>query len=226
MKAFFVTAILIQACNNNDTNSSKRERTNYREADDYNREEEYNVSPDTKDNHEFTAEEPTARWSTPDIDAFEQKCLETLNGNRETAFVVCPCLLNKMQIRYGSLREMDEMSTSAEGEKMAKECMEGMPQPPAQNLDPENQQNAGDDSEYSTRGKWSSMEVKKFVDECVGAAEKGGMEYLDAQSYCDCMQYKIERIYPRASDADRITKADLSTPEMKKMIRSCLPGKQ
>lgn len=212
------------ACNNDQTRSAERDRYRDREQDDYN-DKSYD---DPKERDRGENQRPPNRWTKRDIDAFEAKCLTTLGGDREKAFALCPCLLEKLEKKYVSLADMDDNSSSEEGERLARECMgnnEPAPPTPTDNDYNDRDQNINNtDADYSTGGKWSSKDVKDFVDECVGAAQKKGMEYLDAQSYCDCMQYKMERLYPRIQDASRLTQADLETPEMKKMIKSCLPG--
>ncbi len=73
----------------------------------------------------------------------------------------------------------------------------------------------------SSSSGWSRKDELDFVNSCVREAKKGGMEELDAQSYCDCMQYKIEKLYPNINDASRLTERDLQSPSMKKMIEDC-----
>lgn len=47
------------------------------------------------------------------------------------------------------------------------------------------------------------------------------MEELDAQSYCDCMQDKLEKKYPNSGDPELLT-LDMDSPAMKTMVNDCL----
>jgi hypothetical protein len=69
------------------------------------------------------------------------------------------------------------------------------------------------------RSSWSSDQVSIFVDNCAGEAVKGGMQRGKATEYCECMQRKLEVMYPDPQDVGNI---DTETPEMKEMIRKCL----
>lgn len=79
-------------------------------------------------------------------------------------------------------------------------------------------------STSSSSQGWTRKQELDFVNSCVREAKKAGMkDELDAQSYCDCMQYKIEKLYPSYAEANRLTEADLKKPSMQKMIDDCLP---
>ena len=74
-----------------------------------------------------------------------------------------------------------------------------------------------------TTGKkgWPSSERYTFIAECIKTA-RAGMSDDSARSYCYCMQEKIEKKYPTTEEAEKLTSADLQTPEWKKEIQSCL----
>ena len=68
---------------------------------------------------------------------------------------------------------------------------------------------------------WSSSDRKQFLSTCTGAA-KGAMGEEKANSYCDCMQKKLEVKYPDPRDANKVTSAELEKPEWAADIQSCL----
>ena len=73
----------------------------------------------------------------------------------------------------------------------------------------------------SSSDGWSRKDQLDFVNSCVNKAVKGGMEELDAQSYCDCMQDKLEKKYPNSGDPELLT-LDMDSPAMKTMVNDCL----
>jgi hypothetical protein len=80
-----------------------------------------------------------------------------------------------------------------------------------------NDDNSSREDNSSSKG-WSVMEVNQFVNSCVGEAEKG-MTRATAQKYCECMQVKIEKMYPVAMEAAGI---DMNSDEVKQMVMDCL----
>jgi hypothetical protein len=83
----------------------------------------------------------------------------------------------------------------------------------------EEDRNNRDDSYYNDGG-WSSKDVRDFVDNCAPEAEKNGLTRFEALDYCECMQKKIERLYPDINDAARI---DMKSERVKQMVRDCAP---
>lgn len=71
-------------------------------------------------------------------------------------------------------------------------------------------------------GGWTQANVTEFVSNCVTSAANGGMQTGTAQTYCDCMQRHIEKMYPNPQDAGQLSKTDLETPAMKRKIQECL----
>jgi len=73
----------------------------------------------------------------------------------------------------------------------------------------------------SSSDGWSRKDQLDFVNSCVNKVVEGGMEELDAQSYCDCMQDKLEKKYPNSGDPELLT-LDMDSPAMKTMVNDCL----
>jgi hypothetical protein len=69
-----------------------------------------------------------------------------------------------------------------------------------------------------SRSSWNSDHVKIFVDNCAGEAVKNGLQRSEATEYCECMQRKLEVMYPDPQDVGNI---DTESSEMKDMIRKC-----
>jgi len=75
------------------------------------------------------------------------------------------------------------------------------------------------DRDNSGGGNWSSSDVRIFVDNCVSEAVKGGMQRTKATDYCECMQRKLEDLYPNSADVGNL---DVEAPNIKDMINKCL----
>jgi hypothetical protein len=84
----------------------------------------------------------------------------------------------------------------------------------------DNTDNNSSNTDYNSSGGWTSAQVSEFVDNCVSEAEKE-WSHSAAQSYCTCMQQKLERKYPNANDAAGLTE---NSPELKEMAEKCLPS--
>ncbi|MGQ0739761.1 MAG: hypothetical protein ACT4OJ_11920 [Bacteroidota bacterium] len=74
-----------------------------------------------------------------------------------------------------------------------------------------------DDNDKS--GGWSSSDVNIFVDNCADEAVKGGMQRGKATDYCECMQRKLEVMYPNSQDVGNI---NVDSDEMQAMVKKCL----
>jgi hypothetical protein len=70
---------------------------------------------------------------------------------------------------------------------------------------------------------WSAADRKKMIADCIKAA--AGTTIGDkAKSYCECMQPILEAKYPTVGEANKLTSADMETPEMLKEVKKCLYG--
>ena len=83
--------------------------------------------------------------------------------------------------------------------------------------------NKSKDSTGENKKTWPSNEVKGFIAKCVPAAEKNGMTYIDAQSYCNCMLYKLQNLYPDINDP-RLKSISMDDPIIKQAVQNCQPG--
>lgn len=206
-----LSASLLFACNNNDnkTKNSNNDKAinNGKDSGTNGNENMVNNRNEAKtDENKMTM----SQWSSADVKEFFRKCTNTAISNgadRKAAEDYCSCMQEKMEKKYPDPNDMTGIDKeNPEVKSMADEC-----------------KIATGVAKKASKG-WSRQQELKFVNECVNAAEKGGMEYLDAQSYCDCMQYELAKIYPNAADAEKLTEADLSTPAMKRLVNKCLPG--
>ena len=85
----------------------------------------------------------------------------------------------------------------------------------------DNSSNNGNTNNNS-RGSWSSVEVDAFITNCVSSAVNGGMQRTKADSYCNCMQRKLETLYPNVNDAGSLTEEDMNSPSMQRLVKDCL----
>lgn len=72
-----------------------------------------------------------------------------------------------------------------------------------------------------TKG-WPAADKKGFMTTCTEAAVRGGMEQAKANSYCDCMQQKLEAKYPDVNKASKVTQQDLQSEEWMKEVQNCM----
>jgi hypothetical protein len=70
-------------------------------------------------------------------------------------------------------------------------------------------------------GTWKESEREEFVTSCFNSA-KASLGETKAKSYCECMMFKMENIYPNADDAAKITADDFKTDHWQKIIKGCL----
>jgi hypothetical protein len=126
---------------------------------------------------------------------------------RSIAESYCSCMQKKIEARYPNSDDAGKFDKNSEWAKeMAVECLgDNVP---------------SNTSSSSKSSGWTRKQELEFVDQCVPAAMKNGLGELDAQSYCDCMQYKIEKLYPDYGDANRLI--DMESPSMKRMVKDCL----
>lgn len=226
---FLMASALFIACNN-DKGSGKK--ADYRDKDDYSNTDDKDKDEKTTDDDDKQGKDKSEKndddndvtsdsWSESDNSKFTAECMTGFGNQQAIGKQVCPCALEKFQKKYTSYAEVQAKSSEAEGNRIGKQCAEELNINISSNKDNNTTDNNQED--YSNGG-WSSSEVKKFVGDCMRTAQAGGMEELDAQSYCDCMQDKLSKIYPSFKEANKLTTADLSTPSMKRMVKSCLPG--
>jgi len=71
-----------------------------------------------------------------------------------------------------------------------------------------------------TTNNWTAEDRTGFVAECLTNATPV-MGEDSARMYCFCMQEKVEKKYPKVTDAAAITDATLNSPIWKKEIASC-----
>lgn len=112
----------------------------------------------------------------------------------------CTCMLEKVEKMYPVAADAAKI-TAADFEtptwkKMIRECL---------------------------TGQWGSKDRSDFMTNCVDAA-KASLGESKAQSYCECMLYKVEKAYPIAADAGKLTAEVLAQPEWKKKVLDCLAG--
>ena len=151
-----------------------------------------------------------SNWTSSEKDEYMKSCVKNATGrSRDWAETYCSCTLVKMQDKYPDSRDVKDFSlTSSWAQDMVADCKA------------EAERSAPKVNTSTSKKGWSQKEIMEFVDECVPAAMKNGLGELDAQSYCDCMQYKIEKIYPDYAEANR--SVNMNTASMKRMVQDCL----
>ena len=116
----------------------------------------------------------------------------------DTARFYCFCMLEKIEARFPDVNDAAKLSekdiNSAEWKKEIKICLSG---------------------------NWTKVQREEFLTECINTAKESKGEEK-SKSYCECMLFKIEKMYPNADDASRITEADLKSESWQKIIKDCL----
>ncbi len=212
---------LLTACKNDKTKSAsdteKTSKDDYRNGDAEDKDKKDDdgdidrnsgnyddvVDDDEEGNHVADG----AKWSSRDITGFKAKCEQAAIKNGATtteAQTYCNCMLRKLSTKYPDINDINMEGSDVK--VMATQCEE----------------TAIKSTSSTSSAGWTRKQELDFVNSCVREAKKGGMEDLDAQSYCDCMQYKVEKLYPSYVEANRLTEADLKKPSMQKMIQDCL----
>jgi len=166
-------------------------------------------------------------WSGADRKKFVNDCTgEAAKGMDEAkARSYCECMQPKIETKYPTVAEANRMSSAdlqtATWTAEVQSCL-GMSKTDIDNQNTNTNNNTVvDDNTPPGMGSWTQSERDKFVQDCAGEAEKG-MTRSRAESYCSCMQDKLEKIYPTFNQANMITDADLQTPSMQALVKGCL----
>ncbi len=234
MKKIFMVLMactMFIACNNDKGGGKKAD---YRDKDDYtttdDKDDDDDKDPDDKQSDDKSKKNDDDQgdvstndgWLETDRNKFLTECMGSSGENQEQGKKICPCVLEKLEKKYTSLKEADAKGGEAEGRNMAIACADELNITIGNNKK-NNDDNDVDQNDYSNGG-WTSSQVKEFVVPCVKEALKSGkMDDLDAQSYCDCMQDKLAKMYPNAKDP-RLQTLTSSSPVLQRMAKSCLPG--
>lgn len=71
----------------------------------------------------------------------------------------------------------------------------------------------------STTSKWAEATTREFISNCARSARSNKVDSIHALNYCKCMQQKLEERFPDIREAQA---ADMNSPEMTKMMESCM----
>ncbi len=139
-------------------------------------------------------------WSKEDRLEFITSCIGTAKSgmSEDSARHYCLCMLDRVQAKYSTAEEAGKLTAeelaSPAWKKIIQDCL---------------------------TGQWNSTERSEFITSCIDAA-KAGIGEERAKAYCECMLYKVEKRYPKAADAARLTGEELAKPEWKKALQDCL----
>ena len=139
-------------------------------------------------------------WPSKERSTFIIECIGTAKKNMSTdsARFYCYCMQEKMEAKYPDIADANKITAkelaSAEWVKEIKSCI---------------------------GGTWTKSEREEFVTSCINSA-KASLGETKAKSYCECMMFKIEKLYPKADDAAKITAEDFKTDYWQKLIQGCL----
>ncbi len=139
-------------------------------------------------------------WPSNERTTFITECINTAKKNMssDSARHYCYCMQEKMETKYPDIADANKVTAkdlaSPEWVKEIRSCI---------------------------GGTWSAKDREEFVSSCVNSA-KASLGETKAKSYCECMMFKIEKLYPNATDAAKITAEDFKTDSWQKLIKGCL----
>ena len=139
-------------------------------------------------------------WPSSERYSFITECIGTAKKNMsgDSARFYCYCMQEKMEAKYPDVKDASKITakelSSAEWVKEIKSCI---------------------------GGTWTAKEREEFVTSCINSA-KASLGETKSKNYCECMLFKIERIYPNSDDAAKITAEDFKTDYWQKLIKGCL----
>jgi hypothetical protein len=145
-----------------------------------------------------------SRWSYKDRDEFVSNCVSTASEGMsiDSAKYYCYCMLATLEKEFPDPADVASISqadlSTPEWKAKVQACL-GL--------------------------AWPAWFREKFMKDCIGSA-KEHLGESDAISYCDCMSFKIQLIYPNHLEADKLPAEVFESPEMQRLIRSCIPPKR
>jgi hypothetical protein len=139
-------------------------------------------------------------WSSHYRQQFLADCTDEARKGMslDSAKFYCYCISEKIEAKYPDTSNIpiDEIQESEAWKKEIVACL-------------------------NTLGKWTADDRIEFINNCIETATPGIGEKA-AKSYCECMQYKVERKLPKREDIEKLTADLLKTPEWQKLMKSCL----
>lgn len=140
------------------------------------------------------------RWPSSDRMEFITECIVSAKEgmSEDSARQYCYCMQEKVEAKYPTVEEAAHLSEDdlqlPEWQTIITNCL----------------MNSG----------WGTSDRKEFMRECITSAKKS-LEESKAKSYCECMLFKVEQVYPKPADASQLTTEKLNSPEWKKKIQAC-----
>ena len=143
----------------------------------------------------------TKGWPSVERYGFITSCIKEAKANmsQDSARFYCYCMLEKVEAKYPTVELASQIT---EADMQSEEWMK--------------------DIKSCLGGYWKSEEREAFLTNCTSSAEKGGISKEKAQTYCECMLYKVEVRYPNPVDAAELTPEILATPAWQKILKGCL----
>lgn len=130
---------------------------------------------------------------------FITECINSAKASMstDTARFYCYCMQEKIEMKYPDTADMVKLTTaelsSPEWKKEVNACL---------------------------NGTWPGPEREAFLKSCIEQARSLGE--TKARNYCECMLFKVEKLYPNATDLTNVTNETLKTEPWQKLIQGCL----
>lgn len=141
-------------------------------------------------------------WPSAERYSFITDCVENAKKgmSEDSARYYCYCMQEKIEKQYPAIEDVAKLTEAdlktPEMKKEIQDCL-------------------------SFKSTWSHADRSDYVKSCIESA-KAELSEQKAKSYCECTLFKMEKQYPKVSDATALTEKMMQTPEFKKMIAECM----
>ena len=140
-------------------------------------------------------------WTTPDRSKFIIECIGAakVSMSVDSARFYCFCMMEKIEAKFPVPADADKMTTedlnTPEMLKEIRSCI--------------------------TSIAWAKKDREEFITSCIDVA-KANLGEAKAKTYCECMAYKVEKLYPNAADAGKLNAEELKKDIWQKIIKTCM----
>ena len=141
-------------------------------------------------------------WPSAERYSFITDCMGNAKKgmNEDAARYYCYCMQEYIERKYPAIEEAAKLTeadlNTPEMKKEIQDCL-------------------------VSKSSWSSADRSDFLASCIESA-KAELSEEKAKNYCGCTLFKMEKKYPKVSDATALTEKMMQTPEFKKMIAECM----
>lgn len=141
-------------------------------------------------------------WLPDNRASFLSSCIGSAKAflSSDSARYYCYCMQEYTEARFPDFKEVEKITDAdmqkPEWQKAIQEC---------------------------GGGSWTTKDREDFLANCIPSAKASGTTESKASSYCECMLYKVEKLYPDIAKATaELNEEALQSPKWKAIIQGCL----